>query len=44
MIHRVGIPPGIFAEPLEQADDRVVLLVDLVIREERSVLGIEDEH
>ena len=38
------MPPGVFAEPLEEAEDRVVLLVDLVIREERTVLGVEDEH
>ena len=44
VVHRVGMPPGVLAEPLEEADDRVVLLVDLVVREERTVLGVEDEH
>ena len=44
VVHRVGMPAGVLAEPLEQADDRVILLVDLVIREERTVLGVEDEH
>ena len=42
--HRVGIAPGVLAQPLEKPGDRVVLLVDLVVREERTVFGIEDEH
>ena len=44
VVHRVGMPPGVLAEPLEQADDRVILLVNFVVGEERTVLGVEDKH
>ena len=44
VVHRVGVPTSVLAEPLEEAGDRVVLLVDLVVREEVAVLGVEDEH
>ena len=44
MVHRVGVPTGVLAEPLEEAGDGVVLLVDLVVREKVAVLGVEDEH
>ena len=44
LVHRVGMPAGVLAEPLEEAGDRVILLVDLVVGEERTVLGVEDEH
>nr|WP_165251981.1 hypothetical protein [Paludisphaera soli] len=43
VVHRVGVPAGILAEPLEEAGDRIELLVDLVAGDEPAILGVEHE-
>ena len=44
LVHRVGIPGRVVAEPLEEAPDAVMVSVNGIRREQSAILGEEDEY
>ena len=44
MVHGVGVPSGVFPQPLEEAGDGVEVLVHLVVRQQRTVFGVEQKN